>query len=538
MSKERIFIFLTFSAIGFIAYRNCFNILIPSDNYSQLYSFAKGIILNIKDKNNSSPYLFSFPALFVLYKILGVSSTYWITTSLIIHIVNTFLVYLVTEIIFKRSNSKNNIPFFSALFVLISPYQTEAVIWSPSEIPTTLLVTGLTLLSLLSLLNYYESQKKILLLFSHLTFLLAVFSHESAFVLPVILTLLFLLHKKIFDTKFTKRHFIAHILLPQAGIIFLYLITSNLLFGEWLWHGGSGDITVSFYKITGTFVKYMLKFFLFYRYLPVGSADGLLRNIFYHQMYVIIIFLLLFMAVLICFRFIIKKDKVNGEILFILFLCFIISLVPVLPLDSSFLKYIYPDRYGYLPSVFFYIFLVTTTIFIFKKIAVPILLGYTILCWILLAQTIPVWNSANNYCNQLIRNYKPFLKYDNVYVLNMPSYYKGIAAFRCAFPEAIYFMYEESPIEKIHVISGCYQESIHDSLASIKMNGTKIKVNGPRKTTPHFSTNGGWAQSYETNEYALNFDTTKCSYTLSFKNEIPPNSAIIYTTNGSWKKVN
>ena len=99
-------------------------------------------------------------------------------------------------------------------------------------------------------------------------------------------------------------------------------------------------------------------------------------------------------------------------------------------------------------------------------------------------------------------------------------------------------MYDKTPVEKIHIVSWCYQESFNDTLLSVNASENKIQVNGPQKATPHFSTNGGWARSYETPDYRLNFDTTKCAYTLLFKSQIPPNSAFIYTANGNWKKVN
>ena len=144
-----------------------------------------------------------------------------------------------------------------------------------------------------------------------------------------------------------------------------------------------------------------------------------------------------------------------------------------------------------------------------------------------------MWSSANKYCNQIAENYKPFLKYDKVYILNIPAYYKGVAAFRSAFAETIYIKNEKSPANKIQIISGCYQESAYDTLASVSLKGDTINVFGPKKKTPYFSTNGGWAKSYETDAYYVKYDLTGCSYKLVFNQEIPKNSAFI---SGYWKK--
>jgi hypothetical protein len=326
------------------------------------------------------------------------------------------------------------------------------------------------------------------------------------------------------------------ILIPQAGIILSYLIVTKLLFGSWLWHSGNFDTSFSLSQLAGTGLKYMAKFFLFYRYLPVNSADQIFRQIFGQHGFVLLVFLFMGTLFFSGILFLIKKKNVNGLFLVGLFMCFAISLLPVLSLDSSFLKYIYPDRYGYLPSVFFYIFLSCSLFFLFKKMAPFILLGYAVLCWVLLAQTIPVWNSANEYCKQITENYKPFLKYDRVYVLNIPAYYKGLAAFRSAFPETIFEKFGSSPTDKIRIVSGSYLKSDSDSLLSVSRNGKTVTVSGPQKKTPFFSTDGGWPRSYETDQYSVKFDTSGCSYTLSFRQEIPENSAFIYTLGGTWKK--
>ena len=167
----------------------------------------------------------------------------------------------------------------------------------------------------------------------------------------------------------------------------------------------------------------------------------------------------------------------------------------------------------------------------------PVLAGYSFLFWILLMQTISVWNSTNNYCNQLAKNFQPFLKYEKVFILDAPAYYNGLAAFRSALEERIYFEFG-SPLEKINFISGSYHESSADSLVSIKVTDGSLVVKGPADRKQYFSIKGAWAKSYETDEYKVAFDSTGYSYTLTFKKEIPPNSVFIYASGDNWKKVN
>ena len=57
-----------------------------------------------------------------------------------------------------------------------------------------------------------------------------------------------------------------------------------------------------------------------------------------------------------------------------------------------------------------------------------------------------------------------------------------------------------------------------------------------KKNTPYFSTDAGWAKSYQTDEYMVRFEPGGCGYTLTFKREIPTNSAFIWTSGSDWKK--
>jgi hypothetical protein len=265
----------------------------------------------------------------------------------------------------------------------------------------------------------------------------------------------------------------------------------------------------------------------------VGNADTFLRNnILLSE---IIFFSIAFIALAFIFWRIAKQNKETSSLLLALLVCFVVSLFPLLSLDSSFLKYIYPDRYGYLPSVFFYAFLSCITFLLLRKIAVPFLAGYSFLCWLLLMKTISVWTDTNDYCSRLIEDYKPFLKYDRVYVLDVPAYYNGVAAFRSAFRPTMFFKYD-LPLDKIRFITGSYHDSPADTIHSIQISENKIEVRGAKRKTPYFSTNGGQAVSYKTEEYNVEFDSLRCAYALVFKEKIPANSAFIYARGNTWQK--
>lgn len=537
MSRQNFIVFLLFTAIGFFAYKDCFTIFIPADNYSRLYAFEKGFVFGLTESIRGVPYLIPFSLYYFFYSLFGITPSYWITVSLALHVLNAFLVYIIAkQILTALKIPRGSIPaFFSALIFLISPYQTEDVLWVPISFARPLHAC-VTLAGIYFLINYLlnPSSKKIGAI--HFLFLLGLFSYELTIIFPLIYLILFVLFRILNASELNPKKFFLQIIAPQLFFISVYFLVCKLVSGHWFWHGGTFEDITQTSDYSKTLLKYFAKFFLFYRYFPVGQMDDILRTLSGNNLATALLCFFMLALFALFFWKLIKIKKEYGYFLSALFLCFIISLLPVLPLDSSFLKNIYPDRYGYLSSVFFYLFLTSSVFFLLRKIAVPVLVGYVVLCWILLMKTIPVWNSANDYCNRLIENYKPFLKYDNVYVLNIPSYYKGVIAFRSGFPEEIFFKHNKSPIEKIRIISGSYEDATADSLLSVSINGDTVEVKGISKKTPYFSIDGGWAKSYDTDEYTVTFDSTGCSYSLLLKQEIPENSAFIYPSNGSWKK--
>ncbi len=537
MSKERVFIFLAFTAIAFIAYRNCFNIFIPADNYGLLLLFERNNFADAMSHvfHTAAPYFIGFPLCYFFYQVFDITPAYWITAGILLHIINACIIYVMAASIIKTFSPGNSklIALFSALCFLISPYQTENIIWiSPNII--RLFNATVMLLAFYVFIRYLSSPSFYKVLFIQFLFLLGLFSYEFTLISPLIFFIFYLLFRLNNKTLISRKSFFIQILFPQILFVGSYLLICKFYTEHWLWHSGNMTDIFQLSFWAKTLLKYFAKFFLFYRYLPLENLDGAIRNI--STEIILPTAIILFTFIGFYFRKIIKKKKEEGSLLLALFLCFLISLLPVLPLDSSFLKYIYPDRYGYLPSVFFYLFFVSSVFFLVKKIATPVMIGYVALCWILLMKTIPVWTSVNDYCNRLIENYKPFLKYEKVFVLDAPAYYNGIAAFRSAFSSAIFFKYN-SPDEKINFITGSYYDSPSDTLISINRTGNKIEVKGNPQRLHYFSTAGGWAKSYETDEYKVDFDSTGCSYILTFKKEIPQNSAFIYAAGDSWKKV-
>lgn len=535
--KTKILSVLIFGVVSLIAFRDCFHIFIPADNAGQIYFFQQGNIFSMENQNkNASPYFVSFSFMYLFFKLFGTNPVDWITLAVFLHVINSLLVLIISAKLLRLVLSEKSlaISFFASLIFLVSPYQAETVLWSPTTIPV-LLSAFLFLLALNFLIAYLLSKQIGHLIFSHIAFLLSAFSYESSFVLPVVVALLFFLLKKKFQTTF--REFFLSVIFPQGAVMVFYLVTTKMVFGSWLWHGGEIDILIPFSELVWNFLKYLLKFFFFFRYFIDNETYYFLRDLCGHKQWMIPIFFVLVVILWVILYFSFRSH--NKKLIFsiMVFVCFSVSLIPVLPLDTSFVRYAYPDRYGYLPSMFFYFFLVAVFFFFFRKAALLIVIIYAALCFILLQQTNQKWKLTNEYCENLVEGIRNFSGYKRIYVLDAAAYYYGIPAFRSGFCHAVNLRYGWE-LDKIRFISGSYHNAPDDSLASVAIQQRKINVIGKQKITPYFSTDGGWAKPYETDEYKVVFDESGNSYTIYFKDEYPPNSVFIYAFQVSWKKVN
>ena len=536
--KERAITFFLLLIVGLASYSNCFNVFIPGDNYSHFYLFDKGFLQGLYESSlTASPYFSGFPVMHFFYTLFHYTPVPWVGLGIFFHVINAFLVYLITSLLLKHITLyKYFLCFFSALVFLLSPYQVESVLWGAVSIRW--LFHALTFLWCIYILLLYfikPTVRKIILI--HSLFALALFSNETAFVLPIIGSVLFFFFKKNGNNHVSVKNYLKQIICFQIILIASFFILNKLYIDNWFWHGGTFEEIANPSISIKTGLKYLAKFFLFYRYLPYQLWDGYLRNIAENHLLLFILFFSIVFLLALILKKAIQTKKNIVHLIAIFFICFLFMLVPVLPLDSSFLSYYYPDRYGYIASAFFYPFLVISIYFLFPKKHLFISSAYVIICFVFLIQTTAIWKASNDYCNKLIQGFHPFLKYNNIYVLNETEYYKGVAAFRSTLAENIHYKYEGYPPEKIKIISGAYQDSFSDSIIFVSINETqnKIVVKSTPKQTPYFCT-GGWPKSYLNSEYEVVFDTTGCSYEVTFKNKIPLGSVFLYINGGEWEK--
>jgi len=119
------------------------------------------------------------------YSLTGLDASSYLWLNLILHLINTFLVF---QFIWKISGNKTWVAFFTALIFGIHPMHVESVAWVSER--KDLLYTFFFLLSLIQYWKFLQTEKRTGFWLCFLFFLLSVLSKPSAIILPGVLLLL------------------------------------------------------------------------------------------------------------------------------------------------------------------------------------------------------------------------------------------------------------------------------------------------------------------------------------------------------------
>src|SRR3989338_4339066 len=123
-------------------------------------------------------------SLAVDYRVWGLNPFGYHLTSLLLHIFNSALVYLVVYAVAMSPG----IAFFTALFFSVAPAISGITFYTPAR--SDLLMALFVFLSLLSFLKYRRDNRKPYYLASILFFILSLLSKEAAIMLPLLLLLI------------------------------------------------------------------------------------------------------------------------------------------------------------------------------------------------------------------------------------------------------------------------------------------------------------------------------------------------------------
>ncbi len=284
------------------------------------------------------------------YAVAGESATWFHSVNLLLHLLNTLLVFYFVLLLFK----KQQLPYFKDMALLVAALfgihtlHVESVAWVAER--KDVLYSFFFLLSLIAYVKYADTSKLKFYLLALVLFMLSLFSKGQAITLAVVLVPLdYLLNRKILSAKvlLEKLPFLA--LAIAFGIIALRAQQNDNALAATI------QDEVSFFErmlfASYGYVQYHMKLIMpinlsaIYPYPPKIDGSFGMKFYGYFLAAILLIASMFYLA---------RKNKLAAfGILF--FMATIAVVIQIIPVGSA----IMADRYAYLPSIGFFILLVT-----------------------------------------------------------------------------------------------------------------------------------------------------------------------------------
>lgn len=405
-----------FILLSFIIYIPVLDRYFVSDDFKVLYRVCVDHILFIKGFFRP----LSDISIYMNYRIGGLNPVVFNSFNILIHGINSYLIYLICLFFGypSRSFKKKRFAIFCSLIFLTYPFHNEAVVW--------LLGRGASLaclFCLLSLISYYTiSGKPLKTILVCLFYFISMSAFESTILFPFIFLLLLMYEKR----KGTVLRFWVMVLSSTLFMHFLlrYWISRTILgtYGRDFFHSGINNYLFNLVKITGRLVlpPSLNAFLLSTLFVLIIALSGwlLFRN--FHK---------------------IRALAVWREIQFLSGMLLISCIIPIVSGVST--QTSETDRALYFPSVFLSLILGSLIVFVVKKSRNQLILLVLILSYNLffLERNNQNWKNASRITALVMKKITDLSRTGEtggkVYMLNIPKEIDGAYVFRQGFMDAL-----------------------------------------------------------------------------------------------------
>jgi len=533
--RHHIFRFILFWIITGIVYRNAWGNQFIDDFLTGYVEFEeRGWLAMVDSLGFTSLYYGKDLISLSFYEVFGLNKWAWWLLFTGMHALNAFLGSGFIQNILERNqiNHARLISSSGALLFLLSPYQTENVVWGATMhygISMILMWLGFFLYS-----SFLETKKLWQLVLFYFVFAYSLLTLEISLVFP---GLYFMVFAFLWNSSFNRNEFIGHItriVFPMGVMIILYFIATKIIKGVFIGHYGSETHANSLlsFAAAGTCLQYFTKLFGYIHFLGYTKREAVYE--FLKNPVVIISFYSIIVVLLFYFF---KKHKRNTIMAGILFVMSLICLLPVSNMYFMYLNEVENARLSYFASYFAFTLLALLLSFIGKKILFVSVVVFSCLNIYLLKDIINRWEVANEIQYNALATFQ-WENSEKVFILNQPCYYKGVYVFRnrTRFIRALKFFKKQNLQEQIMEVAWTNRFALTDNVAVEALNNTDVKVT-LNEWGRWFWVNGIGASNYSTDYFSVEFDEWNHSYVVHFKKPINSNEAVIYYTPEGWKKV-
>lgn len=526
-----IFLFLVSWIFVFTIYFPGHRAMLIDDGISGLWEFKKqGFNGYLHSYGMKSFYYGYFAFLAIVYFLFGTNPLGWFIVFSFLHTLNTAFIFKSFQKIYATINLQNGawIALIGAILFLVSPYQSENIIWAATaHYSLTLFVLLFGLHWICDFLINDASLKSIILFHSLFTF--ALLTLEISFFFPIIFNALFLLIIIHRSNRISMVQYIVKVALPQVILVGIYLFIYHAKNGSWVPNRYDTPHPFNIATFTTTFSQQVIKLFGLIHFVDYKTR-GNIYEWFVHWKKVALILATVFSIILI---FIFKKDKKAIPSFIFLLISSVLVFYPFLENYFMYIFRIENDRYIYFASVFLLQALVFVVFYFKPIIRIPILLIYFTAFIYFIFPTVKSKRAASKLYYNYIQKF-PSIKSGKIFLLNLPNYCADVYMFRGIdrLQISLEAEFDINVDKKIIQTAYYYSVSEKDSFEVKRINDSTIFVN--------IKTNGGWwmyeslgLTNYENEYYRLEKDEW-CGYTLYFKKPLNADDKIYYYSNGQF----
>lgn len=383
-------------------------------------------------------------------------------------------------------------------------------------------------------LSYMESPQWKYVWLSNIVFFISLFTFELAFIAPILLTVLILMMHRSYSAPSASA--LKSFAIPPLLMLPLHFAVSKFTLGTFVGHYGMQVHThFAFAEVVPAYFKYFTKYLLFFRYWSYHEQEKIYGIVDqkYFFLPLFIISLGIFILAFVFYGKLAARLKLSAMSL----LFFLISLTLVINLYFSFLLHNENDRYGYLPSMFFWFFIVVLLSqlprWLYFSLSVLLICTSVLLLW----RTTNWWKEQGEVFTGLANDFRWYNK-NEVVILNVPDNYNGINMYRIynapsGFIEALGFYRKQK-------FTGTMYEVVQYNMMTPE-EGVDVKIDSANALTVTLNQWGSWwwrsglgASDYETDRIAVHFEENQ--YHLRFK-KLSPDAVIIYQQGKYWKEL-
>jgi hypothetical protein len=414
--KLSVFTGIILISSSFLIYLPVIHHYFVSDDFKVLYRvcrentiFIKGFFRPLSDIT-----------IFLNYQWNGLDPTLFNITNVLIHGINSYLIYLICLYPRLSFSREHNVQFatISAAVFLTYPFHNEAVVW--------LLGRGASLaclFSLLSILSFFRIKNRNLNIFAVCCFyFISIAAFESTIFFPIIFILLLLLKKE--SIRYSFFYVCGLTAMLALNLLLRYLISGSIMgsYGKDFFQPQMSTYLMNIAKVSGRLI------------LPPTQNAFLITGIFIGLIAMFVYFL---------FRYTNKNrnPKISRYLLIITGMLAISCIVPVATGVST--QTSETDRILYFPSVFismlagFFIIYVLKNKY-YKVIFLMILFSFN---FFFLEKNNMNWNKASMVTKSVVATVQSEMLNDKktgkIFFVNIPTEISGAYSFRNGFPEAL-----------------------------------------------------------------------------------------------------